>query len=93
VGQIIPFNFPLLMAAWKLAPALAGGNCTVIKPASPTPWSLLKLAEVIQDVVPAGVINIVNGPGAEIGRALGSSKRIAKIAFTGETVTSTQRKA
>ena len=87
VGQIIPFNFPLLMAAWKIAPALAGGNCTVIKPASPTPWSLLKLAEVIQDHVPAGVLNIVNGPGAEIGRALGSSKRIAKIAFTGETVT------
>ncbi|MGA2453105.1 MAG: aldehyde dehydrogenase family protein [Solirubrobacteraceae bacterium] len=87
VGQIIPFNFPLLMAAWKLAPALAGGNCTVIKPASPTPWSLLKLCEVIQDVVPAGVMNVVNGPGAEIGRALGSSKRIAKIAFTGETVT------
>jgi aldehyde dehydrogenase len=87
VGQIIPFNFPLLMAAWKIAPALAGGNCTVIKPASPTPWSLLKLAEVIEDVVPAGVINIVNGSGAEVGRALGSSKRIAKIAFTGETVT------
>jgi aldehyde dehydrogenase len=87
VGQIIPFNFPLLMAAWKLAPALAGGNCTVIKPASPTPWSLLKFAEVIEEVVPPGVMNIVNGPGAEIGRALGSSKRIAKIAFTGETVT------
>jgi aldehyde dehydrogenase len=87
VGQIIPFNFPLLMAAWKLAPALAGGNCTVIKPASPTPWSLLKLAEVIQDVVPPGVLNIVNGGGGEVGRALGSSKRIAKIAFTGETVT------
>ena len=87
VGQIIPFNFPLLMAAWKLAPALAGGNCAVIKPASPTPWSLLKLAEVIEDVVPPGVLNIVNGPGGEIGRALGSSKRIAKIAFTGETVT------
>jgi aldehyde dehydrogenase len=87
VGQIIPFNFPLLMAAWKIAPALAGGNCTVIKPASPTPWSLLKLAEVIEDIVPPGVINIVNGSGAEVGRALGSSKRIAKIAFTGETVT------
>ena len=87
VGQIIPFNFPLLMAAWKIAPALAGGNCTVIKPASPTPWSLLKLAETIQDIVPPGVLNIVNGPGGEIGRALGSSKRIAKIAFTGETVT------
>ena len=87
VGQIIPFNFPLLMAAWKIAPALAGGNCTVVKPASPTPWSILKFAEVIKDVVPPGVINIVNGPGAETGRALASSKRIAKIAFTGETVT------
>src|SRR5208337_1573046 len=59
VGQIIPFNFPLLMAAWKLAPALAAGNCTVIKPASPTPWSLLKLAELLQDVIPPGVINVV----------------------------------
>ena len=87
VGQIIPFNFPILMAAWKLAPALAAGNCTVLKPASPTPWSILKLAEVIGDVVPAGVLNIVNGPGAEIGRALATSKRIAKIAFTGETTT------
>ena len=87
VGQIIPFNFPLLMAAWKIAPALAAGNCTVIKPASPTPWSILKLMEVIGDVVPPGVINVVNGGGAEIGRALASSKRIAKISFTGETVT------
>jgi len=87
VGQIIPFNFPLLMAAWKIAPALAAGNCTVIKPASPTPWSILKLAEIIADIVPAGVLNIVNGPGAEIGKALATSKRIAKIAFTGETTT------
>jgi len=87
VGQIIPFNFPLLMAAWKIAPALAAGNCTVVKPASPTPWSILKLAEVIEDIVPAGVLNIVNGPGAETGKALASNKRIAKIAFTGETVT------
>ncbi|HKT84182.1 MAG TPA: aldehyde dehydrogenase family protein [Solirubrobacterales bacterium] len=87
VGQIIPFNFPLLMAAWKIAPALAAGNCTVVKPASPTPWSILKLMEVLGDAVPAGVINVVNGPGAEIGRALASNKRIAKIAFTGETVT------
>jgi len=70
VGQIIPFNFPLLMAAWKIAPALAAGNCTVIKPASPTPWSILKLAEVIGDIIPPGVLNIVNGPGAEIGKAL-----------------------
>ncbi len=87
VGQIIPFNFPLLMAAWKIAPALAAGNCTVLKPASPTPWSILKLAEVIAEVLPPGVLNIVNGPGAEIGKALASNKRIAKIAFTGETVT------
>ena len=87
VGQIIPFNFPLLMAAWKIAPALAAGNCTVIKPASPTPWSLLKLMEVIEEVLPPGVINVVNGPGAEIGKALASNKRIAKVAFTGETVT------
>ena len=87
VGQIIPFNFPLLMAAWKLAPALAGGNCTVIKPASSTPWSILKLAELLGDIVPPGVLNIVTGPGAEIGKALATSKRIAKIAFTGETVT------
>jgi aldehyde dehydrogenase len=87
VGQIIPFNFPLLMAAWKLAPALAGGNCTVIKPASTTPWSILKLAELIGDVVPPGVLNIVTGPGGEIGKALATSRRIAKIAFTGETVT------
>ena len=87
VGQIIPFNFPLLMAAWKIAPALAAGNCTVVKPASPTPWSILKFAELIEDIVPPGVLNIVNGPGAETGKALASNKRIAKIAFTGETVT------
>jgi len=87
VGQIIPFNFPLLMAAWKLAPALAAGNCSVIKPASPTPWSILKLMELLEDVVPPGVINVVNGPGAEVGMALATSKRIAKIAFTGETAT------
>jgi aldehyde dehydrogenase len=87
VGQIIPFNFPLLMAAWKLAPALAAGNAVVLKPASPTPWSILKLMELIEEIVPAGVINVVNGPGAEIGKALATNKRIAKIAFTGETVT------
>ena len=87
VGQIIPFNFPLLMAAWKIAPALAAGNCTVIKPASPTPWSILKLMEVIGEIVPPGVVNVVNGPGAEIGKALASNKRIAKVGFTGETVT------
>jgi len=87
VGQIVPFNFPLLMAAWKLAPALAAGNCSVLKPASPTPWSILKLAELIEDIVPPGVLNVVNGPGAEVGMALATSKRIAKIAFTGETAT------
>ncbi len=87
VGQIIPFNFPLLMAAWKLAPALAAGNCSVLKPASPTPWSILKLMEVIEDIVPPGVINVVTGPGAEIGKALAANPRIAKVAFTGETVT------
>jgi aldehyde dehydrogenase len=87
VAQIIPFNFPLLMAAWKLAPALAGGNCSVLKPASPTPWSILKLMEVIGDVLPPGVINVVNGPGAEIGKALATDRRVAKVAFTGETTT------
>jgi aldehyde dehydrogenase len=87
VGQIIPFNFPILMAAWKLAPALAAGNAVVLKPASPTPWSILKLMELLEEIVPEGVINVVNGPGAEIGKALATSKRIAKIAFTGETVT------
>ncbi|HZU57951.1 MAG TPA: aldehyde dehydrogenase family protein [Actinocrinis sp.] len=87
VGQIIPFNFPLLMAAWKLAPALAAGNCSVLKPASPTPWSILKLAEVVGDILPPGVLNIVNGPGGKIGQALASSPRIAKVAFTGETTT------
>src|SRR5664280_4821 len=87
VGQIIPFNFPLLMAAWKIAPALAAGNCTVVKPASPTPWSILKFAELIEDILPPGVLNIVTGPGGEIGKALASSPRIAKIGFTGETTT------
>ncbi len=87
VAQIIPFNFPLLMAAWKIAPALAAGNCTIVKPASPTPWSILKLMEVIGDLVPAGVVNVLTGPGADMGRALASSPRIAKIGFTGETTT------
>ncbi|MEA2193054.1 MAG: aldehyde dehydrogenase [Solirubrobacteraceae bacterium] len=85
VGQIIPFNFPLLMAAWKIAPALAAGNCTVVKPASPTPWSILKLCEVIANVVPAGVINVVTGPGGEIGKALATNPRIDKVSFTGST--------
>jgi aldehyde dehydrogenase len=85
VGQIIPFNFPILMAAWKIAPALAAGNCTVVKPASPTPWSILKLCEIIADVVPAGVLNVVNGGGNAIGRALATNPRIAKVSFTGST--------
>ncbi|HUO53456.1 MAG TPA: aldehyde dehydrogenase [Rhodoblastus sp.] len=87
VGQIIPWNFPLLMAAWKLAPALAGGNCVVLKPAEQTPAGILVLVELIGDLLPPGVLNIVNGFGAEAGRALASSKRIAKIAFTGSTAT------
>jgi aldehyde dehydrogenase len=87
VGQIIPWNFPLLMAAWKIAPAIAAGNCTVIKPASNTPLSLLTLVSLIADIVPAGVINVVTGPGGEIGKALAGNPRIAKISFTGETTT------
>ena len=87
VGQIIPWNFPILMAVWKLAPALAGGNAVVLKPAEQTPWSILKLAELIGDLLPAGVLNIVNGFGTEAGKPLASSPRIAKIAFTGETTT------
>ncbi|MBA4502170.1 acetaldehyde dehydrogenase ExaC [Marinobacterium marinum] len=85
VGQIIPWNFPLLMAAWKIAPALAAGNCIILKPAEQTPWSILKLMETIEDLLPAGVLNIVNGFGAEAGQALATSTRIAKIAFTGST--------
>ncbi|SIS87294.1 aldehyde dehydrogenase [Insolitispirillum peregrinum] len=87
VGQIIPWNFPILMAAWKLAPALAAGNCVVMKPAEQTPWSLLVLAELVGDLLPPGVLNIVNGFGIEAGKPLASSNRIAKIAFTGETST------
>lgn len=87
VGQIIPWNFPLLMAAWKIAPAIAAGNCTVVKPASNTPLSLLLLMDLIGDIVPPGVINVVTGPGGEIGKALASNPRIGKIAFTGETST------
>src|SRR5271156_2818711 len=87
VGQIIPWNFPILMAAWKLAPAIAAGNAVVIKPAEQTPLSLLVLAELIQDIVPPGVLNIVNGFGLEAGKPLASNPRIAKIAFTGETTT------
>ncbi|KQO67444.1 MULTISPECIES: aldehyde dehydrogenase [unclassified Methylobacterium] len=87
VGQIIPWNFPILMAVWKLAPALAAGNCVVLKPAEQTPASILVVAELIADLLPAGVLNIVNGFGLECGKPLASSPRIAKIAFTGETTT------
>ncbi|QUN06740.1 aldehyde dehydrogenase [Shewanella yunxiaonensis] len=85
VGQIIPWNFPLLMAAWKLGPALAAGNCVVMKPAEQTPASILILMELIGDLLPPGVLNIVNGLGEEAGQALATSKRIAKLAFTGST--------
>jgi aldehyde dehydrogenase len=85
VGQIIPWNFPILMAAWKLAPALAAGNCVILKPAEQTPASILVLMELIEDILPAGVLNIVNGYGGEAGQALATSTRIAKIAFTGST--------
>jgi aldehyde dehydrogenase len=87
VGQIIPWNFPILMAAWKLAPALAAGNCIVLKPAEQTPASIMVLAELIADLLPPGVLNIVNGFGIEAGKPLATSPRIAKIAFTGETTT------
>src|ERR1700752_1017511 len=87
VGQIIPWNFPLLMACWKLAPALAAGNCVVLKPAEQTPASILVWAELIADLLPPGVLNIVNGFGLEAGKPLASSPRIAKVAFTGETTT------
>ncbi|MBV8066498.1 MAG: aldehyde dehydrogenase family protein [Candidatus Eremiobacteraeota bacterium] len=87
VGQIIPWNFPLLMASWKLAPALAAGNCVVIKPAEQTPASIMVWLELIADLLPPGVLNVVNGFGLEAGKPLASSTRIAKIAFTGETTT------
>lgn len=87
VGQIIPWNFPILMAAWKLAPALGAGNCVVLKPAESTPISIMVLAELIADLLPPGVLNIVNGYGREAGMPLATSKRIAKIAFTGSTAT------
>ncbi len=87
VGQIIPWNFPILMAAWKMAPAIAAGNCVVIKPAEQTPASILVLMELIADILPAGVINVVNGFGLEAGKPLATSTRIAKVAFTGETST------
>jgi len=87
VGQIIPWNFPILMAVWKLAPALAAGNAVVLKPAEQTPTSILVLMELIGDLLPAGVVNVVNGFGVEAGKPLASSPRIRKIAFTGETTT------
>ncbi|GAA0423896.1 aldehyde dehydrogenase family protein [Virgibacillus salarius] len=87
VGQIIPWNFPLLMATWKLAPALAAGNCVVIKPAEQTPASIHVWLELVKDLLPPGVVNVVNGFGVEAGKPLASSSRIAKIAFTGETTT------
>ncbi|TWV84866.1 aldehyde dehydrogenase family protein [Moraxella sp. VT-16-12] len=85
VGQIIPWNFPILMAAWKIAPALAAGNCIVLKPAEQTPVSILVLVELIEDLLPAGVLNIVNGDGLKVGKPLATNPRIAKIAFTGST--------
>ena len=90
VGQIIPWNFPLLMAAWKIAPALAAGNCTVIKPASQTPLTLLMFAELTADILPPGVFNVVTGPGRTVGQAIAANPRIAKVSFTGETVTGKQ---
>jgi aldehyde dehydrogenase len=87
VGQIIPWNFPLLMAVWKLAPALAAGNCVVLKPAEQTPMGIMALMDVIGDILPPGVLNVVNGFGIEAGKPLAQNKRIAKIAFTGETTT------
>ncbi|MGD0584861.1 MAG: aldehyde dehydrogenase family protein [Oryzomonas sp.] len=87
VGQIIPWNFPILMAAWKLAPAIGAGNCVVLKPAESTPISIMILTELIADLLPPGVLNIVNGYGREAGMPLATSKRIAKIAFTGSTST------
>jgi len=87
VGQIIPWNFPILMAAWKVAPALAAGNCVVLKPAEQTPVGILILMEMIEDILPAGVLNIVNGFGIEAGKPLASHPDICKVAFTGETTT------
>jgi len=87
VGQIIPWNFPILMATWKLAPALAAGNCVVLKPAEQTPMSIMVLMDLIADIVPPGVINVVNGFGVEAGKPLAQNPRVAKVAFTGETTT------
>ncbi|RUL52067.1 MULTISPECIES: aldehyde dehydrogenase family protein [Lysinibacillus] len=90
VGQIIPWNFPILMATWKIAPALAAGNCIVLKPAEQTPVSIMVLIELIQDLLPAGVLNVVNGFGIEVGKPLATNPRIAKIAFTGSTAVGRQ---
>lgn len=87
VAQIIPWNFPLLMAAWKLAPALAAGNAVVLKPAEQTPLGMMVFAELVSDLLPPGVLNVVNGFGVEAGKPLASSPRVAKVAFTGETTT------
>lgn len=87
VGQIIPWNFPILMGTWKLAPALAAGNCVVIKPAEQTPSSIMVVMELIADLLPQGVVNVINGFGIEAGKPLASSSRISKVAFTGETTT------
>jgi aldehyde dehydrogenase len=87
VAQIIPWNFPILMAVWKLAPALAAGNCVVLKPAEQTPASIHYLLSLVEDLLPAGVLNVINGFGVEAGKPLASSRRVAKVAFTGETTT------
>lgn len=87
VAQIIPWNFPLLMAAWKIAPAIAAGNCVVLKPASATPLSILLLMEIIQDVLPKGVVNVINGAGGKIGKHLSTHPDVKKVGFTGETST------
>jgi aldehyde dehydrogenase len=87
VAQIIPWNFPLLMAVWKLAPALAAGNCVVIKPAEQTPMSIAVLMDMLADILPPGVVNVVQGFGVEAGKPLAQSRRVAKVAFTGETTT------
>ncbi|MFZ9587594.1 MAG: aldehyde dehydrogenase family protein, partial [Crocinitomicaceae bacterium] len=87
VGQIIPWNFPLLMASWKIAPALAAGNCVIVKPAEQTPTSIMVWMELIKDLLPAGVLNVVSGFGPEAGKPLATSPRVQKVAFTGETTT------
>ena len=85
VGQIIPWNSPILMAVWKIAPALAAGNCIVLKPAEQTPVSILVLIELIEDLLPAGILNVVNGYGPDVGELLATNPRIGKVAFTGST--------